>query len=212
MVPISNEASPGLPSIGRSRRWNRTLLGLGLLGLMLVGGCATLRQIRALQHVDFALVGTSESTLAGVPVQSTHSFNDLSTLQLARLASALAQGTLPFQTVLQVRASNPADNVQARLVKLDWTLFLDDQKTVSGKLDQEYVLPPGQPVVVPVPVQLDLVQFFSDNLQQLVDLTLAATGEGGPQKIRLEATPSIQTPLGPIRYPEPIRIEQTVGG
>lgn len=212
MVSITTEASRRLSSPGGRRRRGRAPLGLGLLVLVLVSGCATLRQVRALQHVAFSLTGASESTLAGVPIESTRSFDDLSTLQVARLAAALAQGTLPFKTVLQVRASNPSDNVQARLLKLDWTLFLNDQKTVSGKLDQEYVLPPGEPVTVPVPVQLDLLEFFNDNLQQLVDLALAATGEGGPQKIRLEATPSIQTPLGPIRYPEPIRIEQTVGG
>lgn len=180
--------------------------------LLMLGGCATLRQVAALRHVDFSLAGTSETTLAGIPIQSTRSFNDLSTLQVARLAAAIAQGTLPFQTVIQVEADNPANNVQARLLKLDWTLFLDDKKTVSGQLDQEYVLPPGKPVIVPVPVQLDLLQFFNDQLEGLVNLALAASGEGGSSRIRLEATPSIQTPLGPIRYPEPIRIEKVVGG
>ncbi len=183
-----------------------------LFALVGLYGCATLRQIGALRQVDFSLAGASGSTLAGVSIQSIQSFNDLTALQVARIASALSQGTLPFQTVLEVRASNPADNVQARLLKLDWTLFLNDRKTVSGELDQEYVLPPGQPVTVSVPVQLDLLEFFDQQLQQLVDLALAATGEGGPGKVRLEATPSIETPLGPIRYPEPIRIEQVVGG
>jgi hypothetical protein len=180
--------------------------------LLMLGGCATLRQVAALRDVDFSLAGTSETTLAGIPIQSTRSFNDLSTLQVARLAAAIAQGTLPFQTVIQVEADNPANNVQARLLKLDWTLFLDDKKTVSGQLDQEYVLPPGKPVIVQVPVQLDLLQFFNDQLEGLVNLALAASGEGGSSRIRLEATPSIQTPLGPIRYPEPIRIEKVVGG
>jgi hypothetical protein len=196
---------------GAFRRHVRAAVALcALAGL---SGCATLQQLTALRRVDFSLAGTAESTLAGVPIQSTRSFSDLSTLQVARLAAALAQGSLPFKTVLQVQASNPSDNVQARLLKLDWTLFLDDQKTVSGEVEKEYVLPPGQPVTVEVPVQLDLLEFFHDQLHELVDLALAATtGEGGTHTMRLDATPSINTSLGPIRYPEPISIEKTVGG
>lgn len=193
-------------------RPRRTLIVAAFSALVMLGGCATLRQIAALRDVDFSLAGTAETTLAGVSIQSVRNFNDLTSLQVARLGAALAQGTLPFQTVLQVEASNPADNVQARLVELDWTLFLDDKETVSGQIDQEYVLPPGQPVIVPVPVQLDLRKFFDEQLDGLVNLAIAASGQGGTSRIRLEATPSIQTPLGPIHYPEPIRIEEVVGG
>lgn len=196
---------------GASRRHVRAVVALcALVGL---AGCATLQQIAALRRVDFSLTGTAQSSLAGVSIQSMRSYSDLSPLQLARVGAALAQGSLPFHTVLQVQASNPADNVQARLLKLDWTLFLDDQKTVSGEVQKEYVLPPGQPVTVDVPVQLDLMEFFHNQLHEMVDLALAATtGEGGSHTVRLDATPSIETSLGPISYPEPIRIEKTVGG
>jgi hypothetical protein len=196
---------------GVSRRHLRAVVAAcALVGL---AGCATLQQLTALRRVDFSLTGTAESSLAGVSIQSMRSYSDLSPLQLARVAAALAQGTLPFHTVLRVQASNPADNVQARLLKLDWTLFLDDQKTVSGEVAKEYVLPPGQPVTVEVPVQIDLLQFFHDQLHEMVDLALAATtGEGGAHTLRLDATPSIETSLGPIRYPEPISIQKTVGG
>jgi hypothetical protein len=118
---------------------------------------------------------------------------------------------MPLETVLQVRAANPEDNVQARLVGLDWTLFLDDRETIGGVLDQEYVLTPGEPVDVPVSVRLDLLDFVDGQLQEVVGLALAVAGAGEPQRVRLEATPSIQTRLGPIRYPEPIRIEHEVG-
>ncbi len=174
--------------------------------------CATLQELAALRNVDFSLAGTTGSTLAGVPIRSIRSFGDLSALQVARLGTALARHDLPLETVLQVRAANPADNVQARLVGLDWKLFLDDRETISGVLDEEYVLPPGQPVDVPVTVRLDLLDFFDGQLQEVVGLALAAAGAGEPTRIRLEATPSIQTALGPIRYPEPIRIEHQVGG
>jgi len=185
---------------------------LALAGAAVLTGCATLQQIAALRDVAFSLAGTSGGTLAGVSIASSRSLDDLGALDVARVAAALARGELPLDMTLLVRASNPADNVQARLVAMDWTLFLDDRKTVSGALDQEYVLPPGDPVDVPVHVRLDLLDFFDKQLDQVAGLALAVAGAGEPTRVRLEATPSIQTPLGPIRYPDPIRIEHEVGG
>lgn len=188
---------------------------IALLALALsaaVYGCATLQELAALRNVDFSLAGATGSSLAGVPLESIRSYGDLSAIQIARLGTALARHELPLETVLQVRASNPSDNVQARLVGLDWKLFLDDRETISGILDQEYLLPPGQPVDVPVLLRLDLLEFFDGQLQEVVGLALAVSGSGEPTRVRLEATPSIQTALGPIRYPQPIRIEHQVGG
>jgi hypothetical protein len=176
-----------------------------------LAGCATLEEIAALRDVDFSLAGASGGTLAGVPIDSIRTFEQLTAMQIGRVAAALAGGALPVEADLLVRAANPADNVQARLVRLDWTLFLDGQETVSGLLDREFVLTPGQPENIPVRVRLDLLDFFDRQLEQVVNLALALAGEGDPQRVRLEATPSIQTPIGPIRYPQPIPIEYEVG-
>jgi len=97
------------------------------------------------------------------------------------ISRRLPGAELPLEGDLLVNAANPADGTQARLVNLAWTLFLDDEETVSGLLEE------------------------------LTDLALAAAGAGEPQRKRLEAVPSIQTPLGPMRYPSPIRIEYEVG-
>lgn len=202
---------PGIPGIPEASR-RTAFLVLGLLVSTTLAGCATIQELAALRDVDFSLEGTSESSLAGVSIESTRSYDDLGVIEVARLAEALSRGELPFETTLQVRASNPPDNVRARLVELDWTLFLDDRETVSGVLDREFVLPPGEPVTVPVEVRLDLLDFFDRQLEQVVGLALAVAGADEPQRVRLEATPTVQTPLGPIRYPEPVRIEHEVGG
>lgn len=177
-----------------------------------VTGCATLQQIAALRDVQFSLTGVTDPTLAGVSIGSVRSFSDLNVLDAARVSAAFAGGKLPFSATVMVRADNPAENGSARLVALDWTLFLDDQQTVSGTLNREYVLPPGEPVEVPVQVNLDLLQFFDRQLQSVVNVALAATGQGNPASIYLEATPSIRTALGVLRSPQPIRIQYKVGG
>jgi hypothetical protein len=195
-----------------ARPASRRLLVLVLSVVSLLAGCATLQEIVSLRNVDFALAGTTQSTLAGVGIGSLSGYRDLSAIDVARVGAAFASGQLPFETTLLVRASNPAENGQARLTALDWTLFLDDRETISGALDREYVLPPGEPVDVPVRVRLDLLDFFDRQLEDVVNLALAAGGAGEPTRIHLEATPSVQTPLGVMRFPEPIVIGYDVGG
>lgn len=198
----------------RLRRGGPSVLALALAALFTAPlvGCATIQEMAALRDVDFSLQGTSDGTLAGIPIESTSRFEDVGVVDAARLAEALANRRLPLQVTLLVRADNPADNVRARLTELDWTLFLDDRETVSGVLDREYVLPPGEPVTVRVPVQLDLLDFFDSQLESVVGLALAVAGAGEPRQVRLEATPTVQTPLGPLRYPGPVRVEYEVGG
>ena len=195
-----------------SARRRTARLVLVLVAALLTAGCATLQELASLRDVEFSLAGVRDGTLAGVDIASVRSFDDLGILDVTRLGAAFAEGRMPLETTLLVRATNPADNGRARLVALDWTLFIDDRETVSGALDQEYVLPPGEPVDVPVQVRLDLLDFFDRQLEQVAALALAAAGAGEPTRIHLEAIPSVQTPIGVIRYPEPIRIGHDVGG
>lgn len=186
-------------------------LVLALAATVLVSGCATLREVTALQRVNFTLAAVSGGTLAGVSIEDVRNTEAVSPLTMARFATALSRGELPLEAVLEVRADNPADNARARLVGLDWALFLDDRETVRGSLEEEHLLPPGDPVIVPVRVEVDLIDFFGDQLVEALDLALAVAGAGEPQRVRLDATPTVETPLGPIRYPEPVRIEYEAG-
>ena len=189
-----------------------TLVALALAALVTLPGCATFRKVAALRQVDFSLAGVSDGMLAGIPIQSSKSLDDLSAMELIRIGAALTKGELPLEGVILLEAFNPAGNVQAQLLGMDWTLFLDGRETVRGGLDREHLLPPGESITVPVQVELDLLEFFDDQLEEVVALALAMAGAGEPQRVLLEATPSIQTPFGPIRYPEPIRIEHEVSG
>jgi hypothetical protein len=126
----------------------------------------------------------------------------------ARLAAALTQGDVPLEFLLHNSARNPESNsVDARLLALDWTLLLEDRETVSGRLERSLLLPRGQAVDVPLDVRLDLEDFVEGGARDLLDLALSLAGAGGePRKIALRATPTIDTALGPIRYPSPITI------
>ena len=177
---------------------------------MLVSGlqCSTIREITNLRNVRFAIDRVADLQLAGVDVQRLKSFDDLKPTDVLRLGRAVANKDFPLDFQLHLTAENPPDNtVNARLVQLDWTLMLDDTETISGVFDDNLVLPPGEPTDVPIPISLNLVDFFQHGVRDLVELALAVGGQGGePKRIKLIGTPTVDTPLGPIRYPEPITI------
>jgi hypothetical protein len=109
---------------------------------------------------------------------------------------------------LHLLAENPAENsTDARLVRMDWTLLLQERETLSGVFADNVLLPPGQPTDVPITVSLNLVEFFEGSARDLVELALSLSGQGGsPKNVALRATPVIDTPIGPMRYPQPITI------
>lgn len=197
----------------RNRRVRQFMLSIVLAVSVSVHltGCTTLREFAALRQVDFSLDSVNQIDLGGVRLDNIRSYDDLSVVELARLGSMLARERMPLSFNLDIGALNPADNkVNARLVRFDWTLFLEDRETVSGAFNQEINLAPGTPQTIPLRIEFDLLEFFGSNLTDLAELGLAIADQGGePKNISITATPTIDTPIGPIRYPESIRI---VGG
>jgi hypothetical protein len=190
----------------------RQTLGIALfIGL---AGCATLQQIASLRHVSFALAGVRDGRLAGVRLERIASYRDLSATEVGRIALAVAGNRVPLSFTVNVRAENPADNAAtATMVRLAWTLLLDDKETITGVLDTSYALPPGQPVTIPLQMSLNLSEFFDGPTESLIDLAAGLAGvRADPTRITLRAVPSIDTPLGRMSYPSPITIvSQTVG-
>lgn len=188
------------------------LLQVLLLG---IGGCAALQQLAALRQVEFALAGVSNGRLAGVDLSRISSRGGLTATDLGRVTLALARKDLPLEFQVDVRAENPSANgITATMPRLSWSLFLDERETISGVLTTPVSLPPGQPVTFPLPMRLNLVDYFDGSAQELVDFALAIAGlESNPTRVSLRAVPTIDTRLGPITYPAPITIvSRTVGG
>ncbi|PEN15112.1 hypothetical protein CRI94_02150 [Longibacter salinarum] len=183
------------------------IAGLGLAIAVLMSGCQTLREVSNLRKVDFRLDRVTDARLAGVSLQGVDSYDDFGATDMLRLSAAIADGKMPLEFTVQVAASNPAENSQnARLTQMDWRLFLQDKETIAGRFDREVVIPPGEPTDIPIEMELDLVDFFDGNLREIVNLALALGGEGEPTNVKLRARPTVQTAIGPIRYPNEILI------
>ena len=197
-----------------SRIGGKRLVLFSVLGLA-VAGCATLQQFAALRSVDFSLDRVSNPRLAGIDLAQIRSYGDLGFADAARLALAVTQQNLPMDFQLHLRAENPEENAtDARLTRMDWTLLLQDRETLRGVFEDEVLLPPGEPRDIPIRISLNLVEFFEGSAQDMVELALTIAGHGGaPKGVALRASPVVETPLGPIRYPTPITIlSREVGG
>jgi hypothetical protein len=171
-------------------------------------GCAALLGFNTLRSVDFRLDQVSEVRLAGIDLSRNRSSSGLSPSDGARVAAAIASGELPLSFQLHVLAENPRRNsVAARLIRLQWTLFIDDTETISGQIAPGYRLLPGQPATVPIDISLDLLEFYERNDRDLIELAMNLAGaRDAPERIAVRAVPTINTALGAITYPEPIRI------
>lgn len=192
-------SSPRVPTALRALRLP------ALAFLCFLSGCATLRGLAALSQVRFAAEGVSDVRLAGISVDRIRAFEDLSAAEVFRITSALTGGTVPLSFDVDLTAANPAGNPEARLVELAWTLVLQGEETVSGNLARGLHFPPGEVTSFPVEVSLDARDFFEGGARDLVDLALGIAGVGTePVDVRLEAVPTLDTALGPIRYPEPL--------
>jgi len=156
----------------------------------------------------------SDVRLAGIRIGAGSTYASLGLADAARLTAAVVAREVPIEFIAHVDASNPPENtVSARMVDLGWTLFIEDRQMLAGDLGGAVAIAPGRTVDVPLNVRFDLLQLGSGGARDLFDLALAIAGQGSLQKdLRLELVPTIETSLGPIRYPAPVVVRRSTGG
>lgn len=195
-------------------RASRLVAPLAFLAVLAVPGCTALEQLAALRTVTFAFAGVSDVRLAGIRLGAGSSYASLGVADAARLAAAVVAQEVPIEFIAHVNATNPPENkVTARMVRLGWTLFIEDRQTLAGQLNDPITIEPGRTLDVPLAVRFDLLQLGSGGARDLFDLALAIAGLGSLQKdLRLELMPTIETSLGPISYPVPIVVGRAAAG
>lgn len=183
------------------------------LSMLVVFGCATLQEIAALRAVGFTFDRVGDVRVAGIPIGSGSQFSNLGVAEGIRLGSAIASRQVPLELVAHVRAENPAANhVAARMVNVDWKLFVADREAVGGTMSDAIMIAPGQIADVPVAVRFDLLTLANGGARDLFDTALAIAGYGTAAKeLRLELVPTIETSVGPIRYPAPVVVRRLAG-
>lgn len=186
------------------------LAALALIGALPIAGCTAVRQMEAVRQLKFEFGGVSDVRIAGISINEGMTFKSLSVLDAGRLAAAVVEKQVPLDLIVHVSATNPRENsVAARLVDLGWTFFVEDRQMLSGGLGSPVSIAPGATQDVPLTLRLDLLELQSGGARDLFDGALAIAGKGPVKKaLRLELSPTIQTALGPMRFPAPVVIRR----
>ncbi len=197
----------------------RTLI---VLCVVLVTSCASIRDITntlaSLQKMQFKIANITGMRLAGVDVARIASPSSLSITDALSLTQAFARKTLPATFTLNVDAKNPntgvagTKSVPLTLDDLQWRLMIDDKQTINGGLGSPVDVPGnGLTTKLPLVMNLDLYSFFADKgYDGIVNLALALGGKSGTtSRVKLDAMPTVGTPLGKLTYPNRISIVDT---
>src|SRR5579885_2856768 len=109
----------------RLPRFQPALAALLFLYLLSFSGCATLQQLGQMANLSqcqFRLASVEQTRLAGIPLQGVNGPADIGPLDLLKLQSAFASGTLPLQCTLNLEARNP-NGSSAGMSRMEWVLF-----------------------------------------------------------------------------------------
>ena len=200
---------------------NKTLFTRLLLIALVAtaAGCGQLKTITDslsnLNNLEFKLADIQNMRLAGVDISKLSDPSKLSIADGISLANAFGRKSLPTSFVLNVDAHNPNDgqggsrSVPVTLNGLDWRLLIDGKQTIAGDLDRPIDIPgTSANTTIPLRVDMDMYQFFSDRgYDGILNLALALGGvQGSTSKVKLDAMPSVGTPMGTMTYPNRITI------
>ena len=190
-----------------------------LLSLVLSGvQCSVYETLTNLSRLQFKVGDVNGFQISGISFSGKSKLGDFNPLDLLRISSSFAQGSLPASFVLNVDAKNPNDGTggykktDATLQNFKWRLFLDEKETISGDLDQPVTVPgTGDVTTIPLRINIDLMKFFKDKgYESIINLALALGGaQGSSSKISLFATPTVSSPLGNITYPGELKLIDT---
>lgn len=193
----------------------KLILNFALLLLLSNTNCSVFQTISNIGRLKFKIGNLSNFTLNGIAVSNKSKMSDFSVIDLLKLSSAFAQGSLPVSFIINVEAVNPNDgtggypSTNATLKSFAWRLLLDERETVSGNISQPIDVPAtGQAATIPLQVNLDLIQFFNDeSYENLINLVLNLGGYAGKaSQLTLNAKPVVSTMLGDLSYPQEIKI------
>ena len=198
----------------------KKLFSIALVLALVISGiqCSVYETLTNLSRLQFKVGDVNGFQINGIPVSGKSKLSDFNALDLLKLTTGFAQGSLPASFVLNVDAKNPNDGKggykksDATLQNFKWRLFLDDKETVSGEFSQPLVVPgTGEITSIPLTINIDLMKFFKDKgYESIVNLALALGGaQGSSSKVTLFATPTVSSPFGNITYPGELKLIDT---
>ena len=192
-------------------------LALVVAGSILLSSCDVFNQLAAqfssvanLANCEFALKNVSNVSVAGVNVKNLTQGN-LSATDIVKLVAAYQSKQVPLNLNVNVDVKNPT-TTQAAMTALDWILAIDGTDMANGDSSRNYTLKPSTTTTVPLPVNTDLGQLFSQKgLDALKNFASSFAGDGISSKVGLRVRPSLSVGTTQVPFPNYIKLEQKTG-
>ena len=203
--------------IGTKVRAGGASILLALVSVFMVSGCQAIKDatnaLNAFKQLQFKLGDVNNFKLAGVNISTLQNPKNLGVTDGVKLLNAFNNKELPVSFRLNVEAKNPnpasAGTGDFFLKKMDFTLYIDNKKTIDGTVADRLRVPPGGgTATIPVDMSLDLLEFFGNKgYEDLLNLAFAIGGvDGSSSRLKLGARVTVETPLGDVRYPGELTI------
>lgn len=195
----------------------KTTLVLVLAGSILLSSCDVLLQVANqfssvanLANCDFALKNVSNVSVAGVNVKNLTKGN-LSATDVVKLVAAYQTKQVPLAMDVNVDITNPT-TTQAAMTALDWILAIDGKDMANGVNTKSYTIKPSATTTVPLGVNTDLGNLFSQQgIDALKTFASSFSNEGISSKVGLRVKPSIAVGTTQVPFPNYINLEKKTG-
>jgi hypothetical protein len=189
------------------------VIGAGVFSASL-NSCGAINSLTNLSRIQFKINDVSHVQIAGIDISNKHSVSDFGMMDGINLLAAFNSGRFPLTLTIDVAAKNPNAATGSSVLNaikvsdLPWTLLLNGTPTINGNIGSPVGVPAGgTTTMIPLQVSIDLKQFFgSQNYNDMINLALSLSGQGGASKVQLKTQPTMSTPLGPVKYPNVITI------
>jgi hypothetical protein len=177
--------------------------------------CSVYETFVNISRLKFKLGNVNGFNLNGVAISNKSKLQDFNATEILKISSAVAQGKLPITFTLNIEAKNPNDGTggykktNATLQSFPFRLLIDDKETISGNIGAPVTVPgTGEITILPLQMQLDLVDFFANKgYESLINLALSIGGStGSSSRLALYAQPTVTTAIGNITYPNELKI------
>jgi len=193
---------------------------VNLVFVFLFSSCSNLGQafktFSNLKALQFKLKEVNNFNLSNVLISNKRTISDFSLKDGLLLGNAYKNNQLPVSFDLIVLVQNPnsvnntnnTESLPITLTNLEWDLYLENKKTISGIFSKSITIANNDTEEIPININLDLMRFYNDkSYEQIINLVLNLGGVGNkPTLLKLDAKPTFKTKLGNIPYPGRINI------
>jgi hypothetical protein len=174
--------------------------------LLTVTACSTKDDLEAFRKAEYSLKSVDQVNVNGINLLEKKGTQDFTFSEAAVLFSAFSENQLNATSTLNlnVELGNEHKNRTMKLTQLKWQMLVDDQKALSGVVNEAIQLKNGlNTITVSSPLALDQER-GGDSLSGLLQMVTLLNQKKG--KVKLQIKPTIQTSVGPIELPTYINV------